>query len=34
MKKPRFAEKLSAYKRQMAEKIAADDAALQEELNG
>ena len=31
---PEIAEKLAAYKKQMAEKIAADDAALQEELKG
>lgn len=29
---PELAEKLSLYKKQMAEKIASDDAALQEEL--
>ena len=32
LKYPQIAEKLSAYKKEMAEKIAADDAALQSEL--
>ena len=32
LKYPQIAEKLSAYKKEMAEKIAADDAALQAEL--